>query len=183
MPSIAVQVREELVRRRAKVSVAVFWGRERYVSILWRYLERNLLVNAGIVDELLLITHNRDGEEGAAGARAILDGAVTKCVDVETVLWTGRFGAGVPVPMGALRSVTTCGGCEHVQYGPPPPHTLSPARYPGVVREEKFCNQPYGCAFDEIMTDPAAIYIKLDDDIVFIKDGSFEHLVWQVGTW
>jgi hypothetical protein len=69
---------------------------------------------------------------------------------------------------------------------PPPPshtHTLSPARYPGVVREEKFCNQPYGCAFDEIMTDPAAIYIKLDDDIVFIKDGSFEHLVWQVGTW
>ena len=90
MTSIAVQVREELVRRRAKVSVAVFWGRERYVSILWRYLERNLRVNAGIVDEVLLITHNRDGEEGAAGARAILDGAVTKCVDMETVLWTGR---------------------------------------------------------------------------------------------
>ena len=52
MTSIAVQVREELVRRLAKVSVAVFWGRERYVAILWRYLERNLRANGGIVDEV-----------------------------------------------------------------------------------------------------------------------------------
>jgi hypothetical protein len=46
------QVRVELAARGAKVSVAVFWGRERYVSILWRYLERNLAANGGIVDEV-----------------------------------------------------------------------------------------------------------------------------------
>jgi hypothetical protein len=46
------QVQEELARRGAKVTVAVFWGRERYVSLLWRYLERNLAVNHGIVREV-----------------------------------------------------------------------------------------------------------------------------------
>lgn len=30
------------------------------------------------------------------------------------------------------------------------------------------------------MTDLNTVYIKIDDDIVFIKDGSFEHLVYQV---
>ena len=63
-----------------KVTVAVFWGRERYVSILWRYLERNLRVNQGIIDEVLLITKNRDDEAGAIGARAILNAAISKCV-------------------------------------------------------------------------------------------------------
>ena len=43
-----------------------------------------------------------------------------------------------------------------------------------------FCDEPYGCAFDEIMIDPNAVYTKIDDDIIFIKDGSFEHLVYQV---
>jgi len=52
-----MQVRRELGLRGAKVSVAVFWGRERYVSILWRYLERNLAVNGGIVDEVRWGTH------------------------------------------------------------------------------------------------------------------------------
>jgi hypothetical protein len=42
------------------------------------------------------------------------------------------------------------------------------------------CPKAYGCAFDEIMVDPRAVYIKLDDDILFIKDGSLEHLVYQV---
>ena len=42
------------------------------------------------------------------------------------------------------------------------------------------CPKAYGCAFDEILTDPRVVYIKLDDDIIFIKDGSFEHLVYQV---
>ena len=46
------QVQGELARRGAKVTVAVFWGRERYVSLLWRYLERNLAVNHGIVHEV-----------------------------------------------------------------------------------------------------------------------------------
>ncbi len=66
--------------RLAQVSVAVFWGRERYVSILWRYLERNLRVNHGVLDEVLLLTKNRDDEAGAIGARAILDAFVAKCV-------------------------------------------------------------------------------------------------------
>ncbi len=46
----------------------------------------------------------------------------------------------------------------------------------------QFCPKAYGCAFDEIMTDPRAVYIKLDDDLVFIKDGSMEHLVYQVAA-
>jgi hypothetical protein len=54
------------------------------------------------------------------------------------------------------------------------------ARYPDVVREVPFCQQAFGCAYDEIMTDPNAVYTKIDDDIIFIKDGSFEHLVYQV---
>ena len=120
----------ELAQRGAFVSVAVFWGRERYVTILMRYLERNLRVNGGVVDEVLLITHNRDDAVGAEGARAILDAAK--------------------------------------------------ARHPGVVRETPFCAKPYGCAFDEILTNPHAVYVKIDDDIIFIKDGSFEHLVYQV---
>ena len=60
--------------------------------------------------------------------------------------------------------------------------TLWHIRYPGVVRDVPFCAKPYGCAFDEILTDPHAVYIKLDDDIIFIKDGSFEHLVYQVSA-
>lgn len=60
--------------------------------------------------------------------------------------------------------------------------TLWHIRYPGIVRDVPFCAKPYGCAFDEILTDPHAVYIKLDDDIIFIKDGSFEHLVYQVSA-
>jgi hypothetical protein len=39
-----------------------------------------------------------------------------------------------------------------------------------------------GCAFDDIMSADDSVHIKLDDDIIFIKDGSFEHLVYQVLT-
>ncbi len=46
---VTAAVRAELDRRGAYVSVAVFWGRERYVRILTRYLERNLRANGGIV--------------------------------------------------------------------------------------------------------------------------------------
>ena len=48
------------------------------------------------------------------------------------------------------------------------------------MKEVPFCEVPYGCAYDEIMTDPNAVYTKIDDDIIFIKDGSFEHLIYQV---
>ena len=42
----------------------------RYVKLLWRYLQRNLRVNGGIVDDVILITHQRDDEVGAAGSCA-----------------------------------------------------------------------------------------------------------------
>lgn len=57
---------------------------------------------------------------------------------------------------------------------------LGGGRYPGIVKRVPFCPKAYGCAFDEILVDPHAIYVKLDDDILFIKDGSVEHLVYQV---
>jgi hypothetical protein len=34
------------------------------------------------------------------------------------------------------------------------------------VEMKPFCSTPYGCAFDVFMTDPNAVYIKIDDDIV-----------------
>ena len=52
LSDIASAVRVGLDARQAKVVVAVFWGRERYVSILWPYLERNLRSNGGCVDEV-----------------------------------------------------------------------------------------------------------------------------------
>ena len=124
---------DELAARGAHVVVSIFWGRERYVRILWPYLERNLRANKGIVDKIILITKPRDSEEGNAGARAILEAAIKQ--------------------------------------------------YPGIVEEVPFCPKAYGCAFDEIMTDPNAVYLKMDDDIVFIKDGSIEHLVSGFSPW
>jgi hypothetical protein len=42
-------VRRELTARGARATLVVFWGRHRYVSILWHYIKRNLAVNGGIV--------------------------------------------------------------------------------------------------------------------------------------
>lgn len=125
-------VKSLLADRRLTVSVSIFWGRGRYVRILWPYLERNLLANHGIVGEVLLVTKNRDAEEGSKEARHILETAV--------------------------------------------------AKYPGVVKEVPFCVPAYGCAFTHVMNEPDRVYVKLDDDIIFIKDGSIEHLVYQVLT-
>jgi hypothetical protein len=97
--------------------------------VQWRYLERNLRANGGIVDTVLLVTKNRDTDAGASGARDIL-----------------------------TRAMET---------------------YPGAVKEIPFCAKAYGCAFDEIMVDDKVVYMKIDDDILFIKDGSFEHMAYQ----
>ena len=129
LDDVTALVRAELAARNARVVVAVFWGRHRYVSILWRYLERNLLANHGIVDQVMAITLKRDrGREFQRGSELLLD---------------------------ATR------------------------RYPGHVVQVPFCSHPFGCAYDDILTDPNVVYVKLDDDIIFIKDGSFEHLVYQ----
>lgn len=70
--------RQVVLERGAKVSVSVFWGRGRYVSILWPYLERNLVANGGIVDEILLITRVKDSTEDVDRARHILESNVAK---------------------------------------------------------------------------------------------------------
>ena len=102
------------------------------MSILVPYLVRNLRANGGVVDELLVITKNRDSASGMQASQALLD-------DVSK-------------------------------------------RFPGAVRQVPFCRHPYGCAYNEIMVDPNAVYVKLDDDLLFVKDGSFEHLVYQVSA-
>ena len=132
LAEVRAAVDSTLLARNMTVAVAVFWGRHRYVSILWRYLERNLRANGGIVDKLLLITHKRDSDAGFARAAEILRHATEK--------------------------------------------------YPTSVFAVPFCDKPYGCAYDEILTDPRAVYVKVDDDVVFVKDGSFEHLALQVLT-
>jgi hypothetical protein len=84
--------------------------------------------------------------------------------------------------------------------------TAAVARFPGIVKEVPFCKHQYGCAFDEIMIEHDRAYVKLDDEyesvayahalhcaslrrtlcvccsIIFIKDGSFEHLAYQLLT-
>ncbi len=49
LKDIQAAVRAELQARGAHAALVVFWGRHRYVSILWHYIERNLAVNGGIV--------------------------------------------------------------------------------------------------------------------------------------
>jgi hypothetical protein len=129
LADVAAAVRRELEARSARVVVVVFWGRARYVSMLWRYLERNLRGRGGVVDQVLLVVKNRDTNASAADAHAMLK----------------RF----------------------------------QERNPDAVAEVPFCRNAYGCAFDEIMVDPQVVYVKLDDDVIFILDGSFEHLVYQ----
>ena len=41
------------------------------------------------------------------------------------------------------------------------------------------CAGGAGCAFHSILNDTSRVYVKIDDDIVFIKDGSIEHLALQ----
>jgi hypothetical protein len=71
-------VRALIQQRGVKVSICVFWGRGRYVRILWPYIERNLIQNLGVVGEVLLLTFNRDAADGEAEAREILDKAVAR---------------------------------------------------------------------------------------------------------
>lgn len=53
------------------------------------------------------------------------------------------------------------------------------AAHPGQVTAVPFCAKPFGCAFDEMLTDPRTVYVKIDDDTTFIKDGSIEHLALE----
>lgn len=41
------------------------------------------------------------------------------------------------------------------------------------------CAKAFGCVFHEILNDDTQVYVKLDDDIIFIKDGAIEHLAYQ----
>ena len=126
---VQTRVRRELDAVDGRVALGVFWGRFRYVTILWPYIERNLRVNGGILDEVILPYMNRSAAEGADGNREFLTAIVEK--------------------------------------------------YPQQVRAVPFCAQAFGCAFHEIFTDPKTVYLKIDDDTAFIKDGSFEHMVLE----
>jgi hypothetical protein len=130
LSDVQARVRRELDARGFKVALAVFWGRLRYVTILWKYLERNLRVNGGIVDELQLVHANHTAANTVDGNLIFLD-AIS-------------------------------------------------AKYPGVVLNIPFCKKFFGCAFDEHFIDPLTIYVKIDDDTAFIKDGSIEHLALEV---
>jgi hypothetical protein len=113
------------------VTIAIFWGRERYVKILWKYLERNLAINGGIVDKIVLAVHSRQQDEEGT--------------------------------LAAARRVK-----------------MMQDKYPGIITAVEMCPMIYGCVFDETLTDNNTVYVKMDDDIIFIKDGSIEHLVLQV---
>ena len=123
--AVRAAVDAALSRRGLIVSAVVFWGRPVYADILWMYLQRNLRVNGGIVDDVLFVV--RKGAE-----TAVLNAAL--------------------------------------------------AAYPTVVRSAPLppCERLYNCVYSSLLTDERALYVKFDDDIVFIKDGTFEHLAYQV---
>ncbi len=56
LDEVVTAAREAKANAGVTVTAVVFWGRERYVSILTPYLERMLVVNGGVVDKLLLLT-------------------------------------------------------------------------------------------------------------------------------
>lgn len=122
-------VRKELDEKGMGITIVIFWGRMRYVKILWPYIERNLRVNGGSVDVVVILYLARQPEEATDGNREFLEDIAKK--------------------------------------------------FPTVVDSRPFCVLAFGCAFSEILTDPKQVYIKLDDDIIFIKDGSIEHLAYQ----
>jgi hypothetical protein len=129
-------VRAELDKRGMGVTVAVFWGRNRYVRILWPYLKRNLRRNGGVIDHLLLLQANQTWYEGAVIKSSWDDGNRDLLAEMAAY------------------------DPEHIKYEP-------------------FCEGRFGCAYDEVLTNKSQVYVKLDDDIVFVKDGSFEHLVLE----
>ena len=118
LDDVVQSVRAVLDARRATVTVVVFWGRHRYVSILWQYLERNLRVNGGVEDTLLAVTLERDSEQLSWQRSLALLHAAAK-------------------------------------------------QYPTHVTATPFCKTPYGCAYDDIMTDVGTVYIKVGATSVF----------------
>ncbi|MDR3740271.1 MAG: hypothetical protein P4L40_14750, partial [Terracidiphilus sp.] len=70
LAQVARTARAALDHRGFTVTLAVFWGRYRYVSILWDYIERNLVANGGIVDKVVLVMssshQDEEGKEAAA---------------------------------------------------------------------------------------------------------------------
>ena len=75
---VQAEVKALKKRLKKKIAIAIFYGRERYVRILLPYIERNLAQNMGVVDEVILVTHNRDSDEGAIGAQRLLDDMVSR---------------------------------------------------------------------------------------------------------
>lgn len=65
LADVATKVRAELDARGMGVTLSVFWGRMRYVNILQHYIKRNLRVNGGVLDHVVLVTFARvPGERG-----------------------------------------------------------------------------------------------------------------------
>lgn len=75
---VQAEVKALKKRLKKKIAIAIFYGRERYVRILLPYIERNLAQNMGVVDEVILVTHNRDSKNGSIGARRLLDDMVSR---------------------------------------------------------------------------------------------------------
>jgi len=132
LSDVRTAARDVKVRTGFSVTGVVYWGRYRYVRILAKYLERNLAVNGGILDKLILI--HGDGFEG-----------------------------GLREP----RMQAIAGDLAQ--------------RYPGVVKNYAHCVWGgFGCVFQSVITAGGTVYIKLDDDVIFIKDGSLEHMVLEM---
>ena len=121
-------VKRILAARGLSVTLVVFWGRHRYVSLLWEYLRRNLVTHMGVVNKLVFVTDFRDANPERS----------------KSLLASVAKEAGVPVTI------------------------------------YKACSASFGCAFNQFSVDAATVYVKVDDDVIFIKDGSIEHMVYQM---
>jgi hypothetical protein len=115
-----------------KVVAVIFWGRRRYTSLLRPYLMRELAVNGGVVDEIMLCVNTEDTLDVAASNHWVRSAANL----VRSVSVTGKKGpGGLPI--------------DGLQY----------------------------CIETVMQGQPQTVFIKIDDDIVRIEEGSLSHLV------
>jgi len=104
-----------------KVKALVFYGRRRYISILQAYLERNLVKNGGILDQVIFVSNTSN-----------------------------------PDDLGYLDTLLS----RHQEF---------------VKRQVSNPPKSFAAQYENLEDD--VFYIKIDDDIVYIRDGTFEELV------
>ena len=128
---VQARVLREAQRRNASVVALVWYGRLRYVRVLFPYLVRNLRRNGGLVHHVVLCANT----EHAASLQYARDMIARHPTEISAVY--------------------------------PPAHLPTMPKF-------------LWCWNEVLQSGANNIYVRVDDDIVFIEDGAFEHLVCRL---